>query len=211
MARDRLKNKSVYQGSRIVLATTHAKSTAIAPPFLERLGVSIIEYVVDTDQLGPFSGEVERKGNALECARKKCELFLNDSAADIDFAIASEGNFGRHPFLPCDQEILYFIDRQRGFHLHMSHMSEKTNYRTEKVVSIDELHQLADQISFPSHALILRPNNRETKAPIFEGLDTWQDLEAAFRECMKYADAGVVWVETDMRAQFNPFSYEGDR
>ena len=37
-----------YQGACIILPTKHAKSIAIAPPFWERLGASVLEYVIDT-------------------------------------------------------------------------------------------------------------------------------------------------------------------
>ena len=211
MAEHALKLRSAYAGSCFILTTKHAKSIAIAPPFWEKLEASVLEYVVDTDALGTFSGEVEREGNALECARRKCEWSLERLGDKVEFALASEGSFGPHPFipfLPCDHEILYFIDRRHGFHLHMSHLSEKTNYRTEAVGSLDALQKLAEDAQFPSHALILRPNGRETKAPLFKGVDTQLELEAAFRECMKNASDGKVWVETDMRAQFNPSRME---
>lgn len=211
MAEHALKLRSAYAGSCFILTTKHAKSVAIVPPFWEKLEASVLEYVVDTDQLGTFSGEVEREGSALECARRKCELSLERLGDKVEFALASEGSFGPHPFipfLPCDHEILYFIDRRHGFHLHVSHLSEKTNYRAEAVDSLEALQKLAEQAHFPSHALILRPNGRETKAPIFKGVDTQSTLEAAFRECIKNAPDGKVWVETDMRAQFNPSRME---
>lgn len=207
MAGDELINKSCYNGNCIILTTKHSKSIAIAPPFFNTLGATIIEYVVDTDKLGTFSGEIKREGSALECARKKCEWSLNEISNMVDFAIASEGSFGPHPFipiLPCDQEILYFIDRKRDFHLHLSYITVKTNYRTESVKSLEALHKFAKQTSFPSHALIMRPNNRETKNPIFKGINTYQALKDAFKECIKYSEEGEVWLETDMRAQFNP-------
>jgi hypothetical protein len=173
MARNKLINESCYEGICIILTTKHAKSIAIAPPFLETLGATVIEYIVDTDKLGTFSGEIERQGNSLECARKKCEWSLNKLGNKVEFAIANEGSFGPHPFIPflaCDHEILYFIDRKRDFHLHLSHITEKTNYRTETVNSLEALHKFANQASFPSHALIIQPNNKETKGPIFKGL-----------------------------------------
>jgi hypothetical protein len=121
-----------YQVACIIIPTKHAKSIAIAPPLWNRLGASVLEYYVDTDTLGTFSGEVEREGNALECARRKCEWALELLGDKVDYCIASEGSFGPHPqipFLPCNQEILYFIDRKHGFHLHMVHITEKTNYQ----------------------------------------------------------------------------------
>ena len=66
MAEHALKLRSAYAGSCFILTTKHAKSIAIAPPFWEKLEASVLEYVVDTDALGTFSGEVEREGNALE-------------------------------------------------------------------------------------------------------------------------------------------------
>ena len=117
-----------YQGACIILPTKHAKSIAIAPPCWERLGASVLEYVIDTDTLGTFSGGAECKGNALECTRRKCEWALELLRNKAEYCIANEGSFGPHPqipFLPYDQEILYFIDGKRGFHLHMVNLTEK--------------------------------------------------------------------------------------
>ena len=196
-----------YQGACIIVPTKHSKSVAIAPPFWARLGSSVLEYLVDTDTLGTFSGEVAREGNALECARRKCEWGLERLGDKVEYGLASEGSFGPHPvipFLPCDQEILYFIDRKRGFHLHLSHLSEKTNYQMTTLVSLAELEQFAKSAQFPSHALILRPNNRGDRSVVFKGVDTQVALEEAFRESLKRSSDGKVWIETDMRAQMNP-------
>ncbi|MDP3371270.1 MAG: hypothetical protein Q8S21_00005 [Candidatus Paracaedibacteraceae bacterium] len=207
MAKHSLKPRSAYARRCIVLTTKHAKSIAIASPLFDKLKASVLEYVVDTDQLGTFSGEVERSGNALECARKKCEWSLDQLGDNVKYALASEGSFGPHPFIPflsCDHEILYFIDRKHDFHLHLSHVSEKTNYRKESIDSMEGLLKFAKAAQFPSHALILRPNDRETKTFIFKGVNSQQELEESFEECMKQAANGRIWVETDMRAQFNP-------
>ena len=196
-----------YQSACIIIPTKHAKSIAIAPPFWNHLGASVLEYYVDTDTLGTFSGEVEREGNALECARRKCEWALEILGDKVDYCVASEGSFGPHPFipfLPCDQEILYFIDRKRGFHQHMVHITEKTNYQMKALNSWEELQQFAEGAQFPSHALIVRPNNRQDSSLIFKGIDTQDALEGAFKESLKASTDGKVWVETDMRAQFNP-------
>lgn len=207
METNALKQSSAYFGKTIILTTKHAKSVVIAPFFWEKLGASILEYVVDTDRLGTFSGEVERVGSMLECARRKCEWSLNKLGNKVEFALSSEGSFGPHPlipFVPCDHEMLYFIDRKRDFHLHLSYLSEKTNYRAQSLDSLEALQKFAEDALFPSHGLILRPNGREVKAPIFKGIDAPIVLEEAFKECLKYSSDGKVWVETDMRAQFNP-------
>jgi hypothetical protein len=207
MANHTLKRLSPYAGNCVILTTKHSKSIAIAPPFQDKLEARILENVVDTDQLGTFSGEIPREGNALECARRKCEWSLENLGDKVEFALASEGSFGPHPFipfLPCDREILYFIDRKNGFHLHLSHLSEKTNYRMETINSLEALHKFAEVAQFPSHALILRPNDSKTKTPIFKGINSEAELKEAFIESRKYSLDGKVWIETDMRAHFNP-------
>ena len=200
-----------YQGACIIIPTKHAKSIAIAPPFWESLSASVLEYYVDTDLMGTFSGEIERDGNALECARRKCLWALELLGDKVDYCLASEGSFGPHPFipfLPCDQEILYFIDRKRGFHLHMTHLNEKTNYQMKAVKSLEELQSFAEAAQFPSHALILRPDDHYTKSPIYKGIDTQEALIEAFNKSLVHSSDGKVWVETDMRAQFNPSRME---
>jgi hypothetical protein len=54
----------------------------------------------------------------------------------------------------------------------------------------------------------MKPEGRETKKLIFKGLDSPALLEQAFWECMRQSGSGQVWVETDMRAQFNPSRME---
>jgi len=188
-----------------VLTTKHSKSIAIAPPFRDRLGAHILEHARDTDLLGTFSGEVERAGTAFECARRKCEWSLDELGCD--YGLASEGSFGPHPsvpFLSCDLEILYFIDRKRDFHLFLSHLSPRTNYWMQALDSMDTLREFAEKIMFPAHALIVRPNLGAKTSLIFKGINSHEFLEDAFQQSLKHSTDGKVWVETDMRAHMNP-------
>jgi hypothetical protein len=177
------------------------------------LGAEVVEWVVDTDRLGTFSGEIEREGTPVECARRKCDWGLDELSAE--FGLASEGSFGPHPRLPsvpCDQEILYFIDRKRNFHLHLTHLSTATNYQSNRVSSFDALLQFAEKAKFPSHALIVRPYreaNRENRCEdesdhLFKGIADLKMLEETFEASKKLSNDGMVWVETDMRADKNP-------
>ena len=200
-----MNENSSYAGSSIILTTKHSKSRALAPSFLNFLSAEIIEFEIDTDKFGTFSGEIERKENALECAKIKCELGIK--MTDSNYGLASEGSFGPHPYIPflaSDHEILYFIDRKRDFHLYLSRLSEKTNYNMQSVVSMEELQKFSEKALFPSHALIVRPDNKENKNKIFKGINTPKMLEDAFEASMKHSKNGSVWVETDMRANMNP-------
>lgn len=57
--------KHAYSAKTCVIGTMHEKEKAIAPAFLDFLGLEIINAKIDTDQFGTFSGEVERKGTPL--------------------------------------------------------------------------------------------------------------------------------------------------
>lgn len=196
-----------YTQSVFVLVTKHAKSAAIAPKVSQFLGASLKEHDADTDMLGTFSGEIERKGSAIECARAKCELAFEVPGQQVDYALASEGSFGPDPYIPfaaCDAEILYFIDRRRNFHLHVTHISNNTNYKSQIVDSWEEMVLFADSCLFPSHALICRPNRPTHGQMIFKGINTRALLEEVFRESQTNSRDKIVLVETDMRAHMNP-------
>jgi len=66
-----------FTGSQLVIAKLHGKEKVIAPVLERGLGVSILvpEYF-DTDRFGTFAGEVERRGSALEAARLKCDVAI---------------------------------------------------------------------------------------------------------------------------------------
>lgn len=92
MGQAEIKNESQspYAGCCVVLTTKHHKSVALAPPFETILGAGMLEYVVDTDQLGTFSGEIKRKGSALETARKKCGGKLFNAHLKLRLVIAKQ-------------------------------------------------------------------------------------------------------------------------
>jgi hypothetical protein len=98
MGKSAIKAKSSYSGSCIIIPTKHAKAQAIMKSFWDILGASVIEYAVDTDRLGTFTGEVERIGTALECAKRKCKWSLEMLGDSAEYLLASEGSFGPHPF-----------------------------------------------------------------------------------------------------------------
>lgn len=198
-----------YNNKTCVIGTMHGKEKVIAPAFLDLLGLKMIKAKIDTDQLGTFSGEVERKDNPLTCVRQKCELAIKESKVSI--GIASEGSFGSHPFIPflsCDHEILYFIDQERGFALHQSLLSTKTNYGREVLSDAKALKTFCERALFPSHGLIVRPNKSNNKNFIIKGIQNYDMLEDAFLKCCRASSDGHALVETDMRAHMNPTRME---
>ena len=195
----------IYKYKHCILNTLHSKSEAIAKPFLEHLGVKIIEQRGDTDQLGTFSGEVERPGSMFDVLKRKCEMGIELSGFKL--GVASEGSFGPHPsipFLACDYEALIFMDKEKDFFVYETNISENTNYASTTLKEENEFFNFAKVIKFPSHGIIVRPLEWDDKSIIFKGIKTLEGFRNAFKICQKASASQSVKVETDMRAHMNP-------
>lgn len=194
-----------YQDKFIVFTTKHHKEDVVVPSFREVLGASLIVPWIDTDNLGTFSGEIERPGDALAVAELKANLGMD--AVGLPFGLSSEGSFGPHPYLPflsSDQEIMLFVDRERGFKVHEVLLSEQTNFNHTVLSDVKDATEFFQRAQFPSHALIVRPNKWEDKSIIFKGIRDEIAFRLAFSECLRVSEDSRVWIETDMRACFNP-------
>ncbi len=192
-----------FFGRKLLIVTKHGKESAIAPEFENRLAVvctSSVNYA--TDQLGTFTGEVERTLDPLSSARKKCieGMTLNQ----YDLAVASEGSFFPHPnipFLPLHEEILILIDTKNNLEISIKKYSIETNFSSAVVTCEHELIDFVNHSKFPSHKLILRKTkynfNENSK-----GIGDWQTLLTTFPNLIK--NSSSIYVETDMRAMNNP-------
>lgn len=193
----------MFQGRRLLIATKHQKEKVIAPLFEAGLGVAcLVAEKFDTDTLGTFTGEQERKDDALTTARNKCLQAMQ--LYDCDLAIASEGSFGPHPslfFVQANEEILLLLDRKNNLEIVASALSVETNFDGEEVATQEALLAFAQRVHFPSHGLILR-KSKEDHADMAKGIRDWEKLKVAFHHLLK--KWGVAYVETDMRALHNP-------
>ncbi len=197
----------MFNGRKLLIATKHQKEKVIAPILENELGVEcLVAEGVDTDLLGTFSGEVDRKDDPITTLRKKCSLAM--LKYDLDLAIASEGSFGIHPavfFASADDELLLLIDKKNNLEVLARELSTETNFDGRSIVNEFELKSFADQVKFPSHALIIR-KSKDDFSEISKGITDWITLSQLFQSLMsKY---GQAYVETDMRAMFNPTRME---
>jgi hypothetical protein len=201
MSIDRL--RELFAGRTLVIATKHEKEQVLKPLFEEALGVTcILADGLDTDVLGTFTGEVERTLDPLQTARRKCELAMELTGADL--ALASEGSFGAHPtafFLPANEEWLLFFDRKNQLEIHARHLSLETNFAGVEITSLQALGAFAEKALFPSHGLILR-NQKESALEIHKGITEHSLLVELGEQLLK--KYGTAYVETDMRAHLNP-------
>lgn len=193
----------MFKGRSLLIATKHEKEKIISPIFENELGVNcFVSENINTDLLGTFTGEVERKFDPITTARQKCEMAMELTNADL--AIASEGSFGPHPsmfFVNADEEILLFIDKKNKLEIIVKELSTSTNFNASTINSLRELKIFANKVGFPSHALILRPSKEHLKG-MFKGITSWIKLIEAYNYLINHYE--TVYIETDMRAMYNP-------
>jgi hypothetical protein len=193
----------IFNNRKLLIATKHHKEKVIAPLFENAFGIAcFISEEFDTDSLGTFSGEISRKDDALMTLRKKCLLAMEKNHCDL--VIASEGSFGAHPtvfFAKADDEIMMFMDAKNELEIVVRELSMETNFHASVIASEAELESFTQQVNFPSHGLILKPaeNNYDK---IFKGITEPEELKRHFLDIKN--EYGSVYVETDMRANFNP-------
>lgn len=193
----------MFTGRNLIVAGKHNKEIVIGPLFEKEFGVScMISASYDTDVLGTFTGEIERKKDPLSTVREKCLMAMNSSGSDL--GIASEGSFGPHPEMPfvnADDELLIFIDKKNGIEIVAREISIETNFNGRMVKTEKELLEFSKEVFFPSHALILRKSKTENQ-DIIKDIKDYEGLKKAFGELSKKHE--TVYVETDMRAMHNP-------
>lgn len=197
--------QSIYHNQPIAFATKHHKEKVIAPVFERKLGARFLIPCVDTDLLGTFSGEIERPAPALEVVEQKARLGMEISG--LPLGLASEGSFGPHPsipFIPCNREILFFVDEIRGFSLHESFLSIKTNYAYQDVSNFEEALDFLAKAQFPEHGILLYPSPWTNKDIIFKDLKDIGLIKNAFDVCKEQSPDGRVLIKTDMRSHRNP-------
>lgn len=193
----------MFKGRKLLIATKHHKELVIAPIFENRLSVQcFVTDKFDTDTLGTFSGEIDRKEDALTTLRNKCLLAME--ANDCDLAVASEGSFGMHPsifFAQANDEMMLFLDTKNKVEVISREISADTNFNASKITNVVDLLAFAEKSNFPSHGLILKTSQNNFN-PIYKGISEMDDLLKKFHVLLE--QFGSVYVETDMRANFNP-------
>jgi hypothetical protein len=193
----------MFENRTIVLATMHKKESVIAPLLEDNFNLKcLVPGEFNSDSLGTFSGEIERKEDPISTLRLKCLLALKTSK--LDLAIASEGSFGAHPslfFTQANDELVMLLDTKNNLEIVARELSTETNFAAQTIKNEAELIDFAERVQFPSHGLILRPSKSDY-SEIHKGITKWEDLKIHFEKIRK--KNGTAYVETDMRAMFNP-------
>lgn len=197
----------MFNNRTLVIATMHGKEQVIAPLLAEAFNITtILPELLNTDVLGTFSGDVMRDGSPLEVARMKCLLAMKETECDL--AIASEGSFGAHPTIPFiagDDELVLLMDRKNGFEIFGRKVSTETNLGGETVMSIEDAKTLALKFGFPQHGLIIRDKEKGVNE-VHKGIQDAVKFDNLINRIL--LAHGSAWIETDMRASFNPTRME---
>ncbi len=177
----------------------------MAPAFRRVLGAEVVVAAdVDTDSLGTFSGEIQRKADLVETALLKAEMAF--AAADVECAIASEGSYGpidRVPFEPSGLEIMSFIDRKRGVRVVETLVTRRTNWRIGRhKVGDPAVPDVVRALGFPEFGTFVIANSDPSR-PVKDLASVAEVVAAVDREVARSAD-GLAVLIADMRAHRNP-------
>ncbi|BAY46533.1 hypothetical protein SAMD00079811_41450 [Scytonema sp. HK-05] len=202
-----MKQHPLFVNRVAVLATMHHKEKVIAPIIEQELGIKVIvPQDFDTDRFGTFTREVKRTGNQIEAARLKAEKALDATGETL--ALASEGTFAPHPispFIPCNREVVLLLDKTNELEIVGQELSIETNFSHRIVESLQEAQDFADTVGFPEHALVVMlSSSPKSQDEIIKGIKTTEELVEAIEFALNSSEDGKVYIETDMRALYNP-------
>lgn len=193
-----------YSQKKIALTTKHEKLKQIKPAFDELVGCQLIEVKLDTDQLGTFSGEIERLAPAHETAIQKARMGMKETG--LLLGIASEGSVGPDPLVPfihSNIEHLVLVDDEKGIVISETHRSFDITAATITAAPGQNLTSFLEKADFPNHALIVRPNT-QIKSNCIKGVNNLEQLLEAIAINSKLSPNGFVVIESDLRAMHSP-------
>lgn len=192
-----------FNGREYTIATMHGKEQAIAPVLERAFGMKYTPVTaLDTDRWGTFSGEVERTLTPLEALQAKADAA--NKLSGVAVVVASEGSFGPHPhmfFAAADDELLLLRDYANDLEIVARVLSTNTNYAMADCDSWQAVAEFAKNAGFPEHALIAR-SSRDDHSQMLKGISDWETLQHKCEHVL--AVSGTVYLETDMRAMYNP-------
>lgn len=202
---------NMLHGKQIALLTQHGKETMLKPALDAAFGCEVIHVTgFDTDQLGTFTRDIDRKGSQTTALRKKARKGME--LAGLQIGIASEGAFGPDPYtglLTWNMEQVIFIDDTLDIEV-IGTAQMVARCGELMTDSWEEAAAYALSIGFPSHQMVVRSQTGDVST-FYKGIDDWSILESRFLEAQAASKDGKVWMESDLRAFANPTRMENIR
>jgi hypothetical protein len=187
----------------VAVATKHGKLAHIAPAFEEMKEWRLELALIDTDEFGTFTGEVERSLSPRETVIEKAKAgarFLG-----LDYGIASEGTIGAHPHLPfinSDHELMAFVCVDRNLEIVESFLSADIVAYRQEVTRTTDLGELIRKLDLPNHATNIVVETKFGRE-VHKGV-TDVDVARKTIEQLVKNDENRVSVESDFRAMNSP-------
>lgn len=193
-----------YIGQKIAFLTQHGKDELLRTAFKETLGCELVRATgYDTDLLGTFTRDVQRPGSQLAAARFKAQKSVELSGLPI--GIGSEGAFGADPvggIIPWNTEVIVWYDSVRKYEIVGVSQGAGGGFQAT-IESEDQLLEFSTRADFPSHGLVLRPDD-SFNPNIYKGFIDQTKLIEAFKFVLSMSKTGKIFVEVDLRAHMNP-------
>lgn len=199
-----LEKSHPYFNREAVLTTKHKKLPLIAPSFSATLRMKILEHPADTDQLGTFTGEIERKLSPHATAILKAKIGLKELGRSI--GLASEGSIGPDPashFIKSDIEYLVLVDLDNEIEISEVYRSFDIIAGQIVVTPADDIKEFLQKVDFPNHKLITVPN-AGAASNVVKGIGNLKELQNAIKLCANESDDGSVLIQSDLRSHCSP-------
>jgi hypothetical protein len=195
---------SYYHNKKAALLTKHGKESVISKALNDAVGLEVVHKdSYDTDLFGTFTRDVDRAGNQLEAAIAKASKAMEIS--NVKLGIASEGLFTADPYagmFPWNNEIVLLIDDERDIQI-VGFASSSAQSYSATITDIDDLDEHLKKADFPSHCLVVRPED-QYHAQFSKGINSYQALQQALKWAKNISTTGQVFIENDLRAFANP-------
>lgn len=193
-----------YLGKTVAFLNQHGKEALVAPLLEPVLGCKVVRAQgYDTDLLGTFAGNIQRRDTQLQTARQKARMGM--ALAGTSQGLGSEGSFVPDPFggmMPWNIEMLVWIDDEQPLEI-VGLAQGPARSQQQMLHDASQLEGFALKAGFPEHHLLLRPHSA-TDTRVIKGLHDWAALHRAFDSCQRMADNQLVYAENDHRAFCNP-------
>jgi hypothetical protein len=195
---------SFYYAKKASLLTKHGKELVISSALNNSVGLDVMHIdSYDTDLFGTFTGKNDRQGNQLEAAIAKARKGM--VIGNTKIGIASEGLFTTDPYagmFPWNNEIVILIDDEIDTKIVGFSSSAAQSY-SAYIQDINVLDEHLKKAKFPSHYLVVRPDN-QYHPEFLKGIDSYPELNRALKWAKNKSTTGRVFIENDLRAFANP-------
>ncbi|WP_205875139.1 DUF6671 family protein [Mycobacterium camsae] len=193
-----------YTGTVIAMGTMHGKERQVAPAFAAEFGARVFAPPgIDTDQFGTFTGEVTRTLTPVAAATAKARLAM--TAAKVPYGVASEASYDTwYGMLAMHQEILVFIDDNRGIHVVEGVNVPRAPGPPKLVENGHEAIDAARRFGFPEQGAVVTATIAGSTRLFGKGLTDAFVLVNTVNTAAAASDDHRARLEPDLRAHHNP-------